>query len=265
MPFRYKKVLIIGATSGIGRALADRIVDDGSVVIGVGRRQENLEAFASEAKKRGHEVFTTVLDITKLSDIPAFAKDIHAKHPDLDCVILNSGMQRRVDWTKPDEIDLDSMETEMKTNYTAHLHLTKAFLPILQAQAPREAALIYVTSGLALVPMLRCPNYCATKAALHQMILVMRLQLRQAGSNVRVCELLPPAVQTELHDDKHQPDLQGKGNHIGMPLDEFTEEAYKGLNSAENEQVPVGMSRKAFDSWEQERQKQLDEMIARMS
>lgn len=50
------------------------------------------------------------------------------------------------------------------------------------------------TSGLALVPITRCPNYCASKAALHHWILVLRKQLR--GSKVKIVELFPPAVQS---------------------------------------------------------------------
>lgn len=45
MPFQYKKVLVIGATSGIGEALADKFVENGSHVIAVGRRRERLDAF----------------------------------------------------------------------------------------------------------------------------------------------------------------------------------------------------------------------------
>jgi short-subunit dehydrogenase involved in D-alanine esterification of teichoic acids len=91
----------------------------------------------------------------------------------------------------------------MNTNYIAPLHLVKAFLPHLQSHSS-PTSLIFTTSGLALVPILRCANYCASKAALHHLILVLREQLR--GSNVGVVEILPPAVRTELHDEKHQPD-----------------------------------------------------------
>lgn len=132
------------------------------------------------------------------------------------------------------------MQTEFTTNYLSVIHLAMAFLPHLQEcskQAPTGIA--FTTSGLSLVPLMRCANYCATKAALHQWILVFREQCRNAGySDLRVVELLPPAVQTELHDQKHQPDIDN-GRSIGMPLDEFTEAAWKGL-SAGKEQVPVG-------------------------
>jgi len=142
------------------------------------------------------------------------------------------------------------------------LHATKAFLPYLQKAAPKPTSLIFTTSGLALVPILGCPVYCATKAALHHTILVMRQQLKDANSNVKVIELYPPAVQTELHDFEHGE----KGKNFGMPLKEFTEEAFAGLSSEDNEQVAIGGANTfmGFQSWEQERQKtfkKMDEMI----
>ena len=70
MPFQYKRVLVIGATSGIGKALASRIVQEGSSVIVVGRRKENLEAFVHE---HGKDKSTAVpFDTTELDKIPNF-------------------------------------------------------------------------------------------------------------------------------------------------------------------------------------------------
>lgn len=71
MPFQYKKVLVIGATSGIGKALATRLVKEGSYVIVVGRRKEALAEFVQE---HGHEKSSAVpFDITELQKIPNFA------------------------------------------------------------------------------------------------------------------------------------------------------------------------------------------------
>lgn len=200
MSIAYKKVLFIGATSGIGKALAERFLETGTSVIAIGRRQENLDKFAKEHSNNNSKATldTAVFDITKIKEIPQFAADMFKKFPDIDSVFLNSGIQRSLDWTKPEAVDLETHELEFLTNYTSYMHLTKAFLPYLQKQAPKETSLIYTTSGLALVPILTCPNYCATKAALHHMIIAMREQLKGAGSNVRIIEVLPPAVQTEL-------------------------------------------------------------------
>lgn len=71
MSFQYKKVLVIGATSGIGEALAERFIAKGSRVIGVGRRKERLSAFE---EKHGQDKATSVsFDITQTERIPGFA------------------------------------------------------------------------------------------------------------------------------------------------------------------------------------------------
>jgi short-subunit dehydrogenase involved in D-alanine esterification of teichoic acids len=232
-------------------------------VIVVGRRKDKLDDFVKNyGSVSSAKVDAAVFDITDLKSIPKFAIDIVERHPDLDCVFLNSGMQRALNWAEPERVDLDAMDLEVLTNYTSYMHLTKAFLPFLQKQAPKETAMIYTTSGLALVPILHCPNYCSTKAALHHMILAMREQLREAKSNVKVVELFPPAVQTELHDFE----FGDRGKHMGMPLKDFTEEAFEGLCKEGNdgEQVPVQVVKRNFDTWEQERQKNMHRMIEMM-
>ena len=95
---------------------------------------------------------------------------------------------------------------------------------------------------------------------MHHLILAMRVQLE--GGNVRVVELLPPAVQTELHDAKHQPDIID-GGKIGMPIGEFTEQAWKGLCEGRSD-VPVGRSEGPYRGWEAERQKDFKGMVAMM-
>lgn len=194
------------------------MVQEEIFVIAVGRRKENLEALVQQ---HGHDKVQAIpLDISKLDTIPHFATNIINTHPDLDCLILNAGIQRRVDFSEPDSVDLEAINLEFTTNYLSQLALTKAFLPFFLAKS-EHSGLIYTTSGLAMVPIIRCPNYCATKAALHSFILCLRVQLQQ--SNVKVIELYPPAVQTELHDEEHQPDIRN-GRAIGMPLKEFIDE-----------------------------------------
>lgn len=73
-------------------------------------------------------------------------------------------------------------------------------------------------------------------------------------------EILPPAVQTELHDAKHQPDMKD-GGRIGMPLDEFAEECWNGLREG-RDAVPVGRAKEMWE-WEEERGRRFGE-IAKM-
>jgi short-subunit dehydrogenase involved in D-alanine esterification of teichoic acids len=70
---------------------------------------------------------------------------------------------------------------------------------------------------------------------MHHLIMAMRVQLRD--SNVKMIEILPPAVQTELHD---QPEFED-GRSVGIPIGEFTDGAWKGLEDGK-EDIPVGRS-----------------------
>jgi len=71
MSFPYKTVLVIGATSGIGLALAEKLISNGSHVIAVGRRQENLDILQEKHSK--DKLSTYKFDITDLTGIPSFA------------------------------------------------------------------------------------------------------------------------------------------------------------------------------------------------
>ncbi|CAK7273831.1 UV-damaged DNA-binding protein rad7 [Sporothrix epigloea] len=236
----YKKALIVGATSGIGEALAIKLAETGSRVVAVGRRVERLQALLGKAP---HGMISTmVLDITDLPSIASFVKALFSAHPDIDAVVLNSGVQRAFDFGKPDTVDLGTLELELKTNYTAYVYLVTALLPHLQELSKvQETQLVFISATLGLVPSLvRTPNYNASKAALHSFITTVRQQQIDAGfEKLRIIEVFPPAVQTELHDTVHQPDLIG-GNSLGMPLAAFTNELFAKLGAGPKLFVGIG-------------------------
>ncbi len=68
-------------------------------------------------------------------------------HPDLDCLVLNSGISNVLDFTKPETIDTAGIDTELTTNYVSYIHLLKYFLPHLQARK-QPAGIVVLTSGL---------------------------------------------------------------------------------------------------------------------
>ncbi|CAF3478955.1 unnamed protein product [Fusarium graminearum] len=249
----YKKTLVLGASSGIGEALAAKLIATGTKVIVVGRRRDNLESFVS---KHGHEnARAVVFDVTNLSAINEFAERIIKSDPDLDSVVLNSGIQRGFDFCNPESMDLSVLGDELTTNYTSAVYLTAAFIPHLKKQA--SGHLIYVSATLGLIPsMVRTPNYNASKSALHTFILNVRQQLVDGGAgHVRMVEVFPPAVQTELHDEKHQPDLVN-GGQIGMPLGEFVDRMYEGLEKGDDQfAIGPGEPLLAEDGWETQRTK----------
>ncbi|CAK7212601.1 hypothetical protein SCUCBS95973_001519 [Sporothrix curviconia] len=237
MPFPYKTVLVTGATSGIGQALVERMLTagDGIFVIAVGRRQDRLDAL--QARFGADRVAVENVDVGDLASLPAWTAKITAAYPALDCVVLNAGFQQALDFSDPQSVInvLPDLTSEITVNYLSPVHAAALFLPHLTSRGPgKPAALVFVTSGLALVPIARCPNYCASKAALHSLAWTLRSQLQDSAAAaatppddvVRVIEIIPPAVQTELHT------RQGQAK-IGLPLDQFIDETWAGLTAAE--------------------------------
>ena len=84
MPFQYKHVLMVGATAGIGRAMAERLVQEGSKVTVVGRRKERLDEFVT---KYGEEKAQSApFDISRLDEIPQFAAE-YGSPTKISCII----------------------------------------------------------------------------------------------------------------------------------------------------------------------------------
>ncbi|KAK1719398.1 LOW QUALITY PROTEIN: uncharacterized protein BDZ83DRAFT_743348 [Colletotrichum acutatum] len=199
MSFPYKQVLLVGATSGIGAAMADKLVENGIKVIAVGRRQERLDAFV---KNHGSSKAASVrFDVTDRAGLNDFVKRVF---PDLDCVFINSGIQSQIKLSEPSSVDLDAFREEINVNFLSVVDI-----------------LIITGTHLSLIPAVTLPAYSASKAALHAFVYSLRLQLQ--GSSTKIVEIWPPLVQTELHDYMGEE----KGRSMGMPVDAFTNETYK--------------------------------------
>ncbi|KAI0080238.1 NAD(P)-binding protein [Panus rudis PR-1116 ss-1] len=237
-----KCVLVLGATSGIGRALALAIHDlpsQPTVIVG-GRRKERLEELAS----RSDRLYSVQIDITSdRESLKKFVEDLVTKYPDLETVVFSSGVQHIFDFTKPEDINLDVLQAEFQTNYLSIVTLITLLLPhfLKLSNEGHPSFIVPITSALAMVPLARVINYSATKAALHSFCLSLSAQLQK--TNVHVIEIMPPLVESELHDH------QGTTPHLSkfwMPLNEFTEKALSGLKRGDIA-VPVG---DAVEKWE---------------
>jgi short-subunit dehydrogenase involved in D-alanine esterification of teichoic acids len=201
-------IFIPGSTSGIGLALAVALKAKGNTVIVGGRRAGLLERIAAE-----HPGLDTVqIDTANAASIEAAAKEVMARYPDLNVLVTMAGIMRREDWREPGSC-LASAEEVITTNVLGPIRLIAAFIEQLRAQP--DATIMTVSSGLAFTPLAITPSYNASKAAMHMLSESIRLQL--AGTSVKVVELEPPAVRTEL--------LPGQQDSAGaMPLDEFIAE-----------------------------------------
>ena len=202
-------VFIPGSTSGIGLALAVELHARGNTVIVGGRRADLLDRVAA----RHPDIDTVQVDCGDPASIDSAAKEVLARHPDLNVLVAMAGIMRIEDWRRPEEF-LASAESVITTNVLGPIRLIAAFIEHLQAQP--EATIVTVSSGLAFTPLAVTPSYNASKAAIHMLSESIRLQF--ADTTVHVVELVPPSVRTSL--------LPGQeSSEFAMPLDEFVAEA----------------------------------------
>ncbi|MFC6644951.1 SDR family oxidoreductase [Granulicella cerasi] len=212
-------IFITGGGSGIGRALAEASQKAGNTVIISGRRKDKLD----EVTAANPGMHSIVLDVESPESIASVAKELIAKFPALNVVINNAGIMSMDGVDKP--VDDKQVTSIVTTNLLGPIRITSAFIEHLKAQP--GAAIAYVTSGLAFTPLAPTATYNATKAAIHSYALSQRYLL--AGTNVKVIEIAPPYVQTELMGD-HQ-----KSDPRAMPLDEYIAETMKLLGEGHDE------------------------------
>ena len=235
-------ILVTGGASGIGLAFARRFLDANNIVIICGRRESKLR----EAQQAHPGLEARVCDLARPSEREALVSWATREFRSLNVLINNAGIQRRVRLEEQEPWG-DTGE-EIAINLEAPIHLTRLLLPHLVHQ-PRPA-IVNVTSGLAFAPLARTPVYSATKAALHSFTLSLRHQL--AGTPVKVIEIAPPAVDT---------DLGAPGLHkFGVNVDEFADHVMTRLGAGEIE-MGYGFAEDARRA----SREQLDQIFQRMN
>ena len=179
-----KTALVTGGTDGIGLEIARQLKTKGATVIVCGRRENYL----ASAQAEGMEAIAA--DLSNAEGCKAFLAVLGART--LDVLINNAGMSGNFGPNEP--IDLPLTDRAIFLNLNAPLHLIGHLLPGLLTRP--EAAIVNVTSGLAIAPRAGGPVYCATKAALRSFTQSLRHNLRH--TQVHVIEALPPVVETAM-------------------------------------------------------------------
>ncbi len=177
-----RTVLVTGASSGIGRAIAEKLLQQGHRVIAVSRTIQTMTG-----------LMTVQLDLNRLQDLTPQLKQLVKDHPDIDAVIFAAGIGQ---FGSLEEFSYSQIETLMNVNFTSQVFLTRALLPALKRK--KRADLIYIGSEAALKGSRKGAIYCASKFALRGFTQALREECSNSG--VRVCLLNPGMVKTPFFD-----------------------------------------------------------------
>lgn len=183
-----RTALITGATSGFGRAAAQRFVEAGWRVIATGRRADRLDALRAEL---GNAVHAACFDVRDEAAMRAALHDLPERFAGIDLLVSNAGLAQG---TRPaQDALLSDWRTMIDTNVTALVTLTHALLPTLIA---RKGAIINISSTAARYPYAGGNAYGGTKAFVSQFSLGLRSDLH--GTGVRVTAIEPGMAETEF-------------------------------------------------------------------
>ncbi len=161
----------------------------------MGRDRARLDALATEAPGRIHVV---AADLSAPSDVDRLIDDVGRIAPDLSLLVNNAGLQSLTDLTA-DTARVDHAEAlrrELSVNLDAIIQLCIGLAPSLKRQP--SAAIVNVSSALAIAPKASAPVYCAAKAGLSAFTRALRYQFEDRAPNVRVVDAIMGLVNTDM-------------------------------------------------------------------
>ncbi len=182
-----KRIVITGASRGIGRAIAVKLAQPEHSLIIHGRDREALETTSQQVRKRGAQVESIYADLSKTDEITKMTAQIRTMS--VDCVINNAGMAV----VKPlGEISLEEWQQTFAVNVTAPFLLIQQLLPSI----PRGGAIVNILSIAARSGYPNWSSYCMSKFALEGFTQSIREELRSLG--IRVINIYPAATASDI-------------------------------------------------------------------
>lgn len=194
-----KTVLITGATSGIGKATAELLANEGYLLILCGRRESRL-AELSEKLKVKTKIATLNFDVRKRSAVFEAIESLSEPFSSIDILINNAGNAHGLD--PIDEGSIDDWDAMLDINVKGLLYVSRAIVPKMVARKSGHIINIGSTAGKEVYP--KGNVYCASKHAVDAINQAMRIDLNEHG--IRVGAVNPGLVETEFSDVRFKGD-----------------------------------------------------------
>ena len=188
-----RTVFITGATSGIGKASAEKFAAAGDNIIINGRRADRLTELKNSLQKNFNvKVLELVFDVQNREEVFAAINNLPGEWKDIDILLNNAGLALGRDHF--DEADIDDWDTMMQTNVNGLLYVSRAVIPFM---IKRNGGHIINLGSVAGKEMYEKGNvYCASKAAVDAISKTMRIDLLK--HKIKITAIHPGAVETEF-------------------------------------------------------------------
>ncbi|MDG9678929.1 SDR family oxidoreductase [Micromonospora sp. DH14] len=193
-----KVVLVTGASSGIGAAVAERLAAEGHHVVAGARRTDRLRALADRAAASPGSLHPARLDVTDRADVAAFVTAARERHGRVDALVSNAGV---MPLSRLDRLHTNEWDRMIDVNVRGLLHGVAAALPVFTAQGAGHFVTIASVGAHEVVPT--AAVYCATKYAAWAITEGLRLECDPA---IRVTTISPGVVASELADTITDPE-----------------------------------------------------------
>jgi NADP-dependent 3-hydroxy acid dehydrogenase YdfG len=194
-----RSILITGASSGIGSALALEYAAPGVHLALVARNAERLGSVAQAARAKGASVLTGLVDVRDRAAVQFWIHQADDKHP-VDLAITGAGIATGLGLGRPRE-DPDAVRATIETNYLGAINTIEPLVARMCARRRGRIALVGSLGGVRGVPYL--PTYCATKAAIHVYAEALRSSL--VGQGVKISLIIPGFVNTPMMESVVSP------------------------------------------------------------
>ena len=187
------RILVTGASSGIGGALAEVLAERGATVAVAARRRDRLDEVVERCRSHGVDAAAFVVDLGDLDATQRLADEVWGALGGIDCVVNNAAIPKRVRAT---ELSVGEVDETMRINFMSPVRLTLALLPRF---ITRGAGLfVNVSSTGGRMPIANEAAYCASKYALAGWSEAMRIDIEGTGVGIKL--VLPGPIETEIWD-----------------------------------------------------------------
>lgn len=190
--FSNKVVVVTGAASGIGLAVAERFARAGAVCALLDMDEARLKHCERQFREAGHRVMALRCDVTQRSDCEAAVQAVVDGFGGIDVLFNNAGITQRSAFT---ETRIEVYERVMAVNFFGALYCTKAAIHSL---IQRRGLIISNESIAGVAPLLGRTGYAASKHAMHGLFTSLRSEVRDQGVHVMV--VCPGFIKTHLQD-----------------------------------------------------------------